>query len=102
MWRRNVQSPQQKCAICALAVVCRLDGCLSPLLCLFPGSLSVLNSDLASLNTNPPAEGCVYPRSESKPLKADPPSLCTFVHSSLTSSSHPGVELCTTAAWESF
>lgn len=53
MWRRNVRSPQLKCAICALALVCCVDGCLSPLLCLFPASPPVLNSDLASLNTNP-------------------------------------------------
>lgn len=35
MWRRNVQSPQLKCVICALVVVCCLDACLSLLLCLF-------------------------------------------------------------------
>lgn len=35
MWRRNVQSPQLKCVICALVVVCCLDASLSLLLCLF-------------------------------------------------------------------
>lgn len=53
-------------------------------------------------NTPPPLWARVYPCSEAELPEADPPSPCASVHSSLASSSHPGVELCSTAAWESF
>ena len=108
------KSPPLKCAIrvCCLAVwmpvylrravllSCRslsLSLSLSPSPC--PVVLSVLNSDLASLNTNPPPRDVFIPAASlSRPKKADPPSLCTSVHSSLASSSHPGVELCTNSS----
>lgn len=62
MWRRDVPSE-----VCAPVVVGCADACLSPPRCLFPAPLPrtllclFLNSDLASLNTNPPPRDVFIP-----------------------------------------